>query len=81
MSETYEKVTVLSEGFTVSKIVWRRFKSAAPGLVERTLDHNPGLAALGPILPVGTVFELVIPSPDEERQTVPVRRIWGMETA
>lgn len=33
-------------------------------LVPAVLDANPGLARLGPILPVGTQF--VIPEPDSE---------------
>jgi len=78
MSETYEKVTVNGVGFTLAKIVWRRFKAPAPMVVERTLDHNPGLAALGPILPIGTVFELVIPGPEDAKPIIPIRRLWGV---
>lgn len=76
MSETIEEVTVVGENVTLSLLVWRRFNSAVPGLVERTLDTNPGLAALGPHLPVGTVVRLPIPTPRQAPAVTPIR-LWG----
>ena len=58
-----EKITVMGDDLTVSLIVWRRFHAPMPGLVEQTLELNPGLADLGHYLPVGTVFYLPIPTP------------------
>ena len=77
MSETYEKVTVKTSGQTLSKIIWRRFRKPVEGIRERTLNHNPGLAALGPVLPVGTTFEIVVPGPEEAIKNMPVIRLWG----
>jgi phage tail protein X len=37
--------------------------------VERILDENPGLAALGPYLPVSTVIPVPIDSPRAPDQT------------
>lgn len=49
-----EVIQVEGEGLMLDAVLWQRFKRPTPGLVERTLDVNPGLAALGPILPHGT---------------------------
>lgn len=75
MSETIETVKVEREGLTLSRIIWRRFKKQVPGLVERVLDINPGLSALGPILPVGTVIKIPIPNVRQNRDVTPVR-LW-----
>lgn len=47
-------MTVTAEHTTLDLLLWRVLRREVPGLVEATLDLNPGLAALGPILPVGT---------------------------
>ena len=74
MSTTYETVTIRSEGFTLSRIIWRRFRRPMPGLLERTLSENAGLASAGLLLPVGTTFRL--PIPQETPARVPVIRLW-----
>lgn len=75
MSELYERITVMGEDLTVSLIVWRRFRTPMPGLVERTLDNNPGLADLGHYLPLGTVFLLPIPAP-RQPSVLPALKLW-----
>lgn len=50
------------EGDTADLAVWRE-RGHEPGLVERTLDMNPGLAARGPVLPAGTAISLPEPPP------------------
>lgn len=47
------------QGDTVDSLCWRHLRSSVP--VEQVLDLNPGLAALGPLLPAGTLVTL----PDE----------------
>jgi phage tail protein X len=65
---------------TLSKIVWQRFRQSMEQyrVVERTLERNPGLAALGPVLPFGTEFDLVIPGAEEQTVQVPVIRVYGV---
>ena len=66
---------VQSEGLTLSLIVWRLFKRKPDGYVERVLARNPGLAELGPFLPVGTKVVLpldVEPAPKARLVT----RLW-----
>ena len=41
------------QGDTVDAICWRMFGVTA-GVVETVYDMNRGLAALGPVLPIGT---------------------------
>lgn len=75
-----ERITVNGIGLTLSKIVWRRFRRPTPGVVEATLAANPGLADLGPILPLGTAFDLVIPAEATAKDARPVIRLWGAST-
>jgi phage tail protein X len=69
-------VKVAGEGVSVDLLIWREYKRPMIGLVEKVLDTNPGLAALGPILPVGTLVKLptVKPPPVTE---IAVVRLWS----
>ena len=66
---------VAGEGISVDLLIWREYRRPMPGLVEAVLDSNPGLAALGPILPVGTLVKLPLlkPAPVAELAVV---RLW-----
>lgn len=75
MTETTERITVTSENVTLSLIVWRRFKRSMPGLVERTIALNPGLADVGAFLPVGLTINLPIPVEKQNRDVTPIR-LW-----
>jgi len=75
MSATIEAITVVGENLTISLLVWRRFGEAIPDLVEQVYDMNPGLALLGPVLPLGTVVRVPIPTPRASRDITPVR-LW-----
>ena len=48
------------QGDAVDLIAFRRFGTSS-GTAESILDANPGLAALGPILPMGLVIRIPIP--------------------
>jgi phage tail protein X len=79
MTDITERVTVEGDDLTISLIVWRRFHRAMPGLVERIYAMNPGLAAHGPTLPLGTSFLLPVPAPDPAPDPVQVLapiRLW-----
>jgi phage tail protein X len=71
MTDIIERVTVEGDGLTISLIVWRRFHGAMPGLVERIYAMNPGLAAHGPTLPLGTSVVLLVPAPDLAHDPAP----------
>ena len=75
MGSLIEPVIVEGEGLTVSLIVWRRFRRPMPGLVERIYATNPGLADLGPVLPIGVRFGMPIPSEPAQQRLEPVR-LW-----
>ena len=64
-----QPIVTESEGLTVPLILWRKFRGPRPGLLERTLALNPGLAGAGPRLPVATAFLLPV-----DRPTAPVRQ-------
>lgn len=48
------------QGDTVDSLCWRHY-GATRGLNELVLEANPGLAALGAILPIGHEVELPPP--------------------
>lgn len=70
MTATYRA----EEGDTLDFICWK-FYGQQSGAVELVLDANPGLASLGPVLPVNTTITLPdIPKPATEVQPI---RLWG----
>ncbi|WP_101342301.1 tail protein X [Cereibacter azotoformans] len=73
---TYEILTVAGDGITLPLLIWRRFKRPMPGLIEATLDANPGLADLGPVLPVGTKIRIPIPAPEAEERPAERISLW-----
>lgn len=56
----FNELKVESEGITLPLLIWRQEGRQPPGYAERILDLNPGLAAHGPFLPVGTVVRMPI---------------------
>ena len=61
----HELMTVAGAYITADLIVWRRYRSPAPGILEQLLDDNPHLAKLhrvSPFLPVGTELRIPIDS-------------------
>lgn len=55
-------VTVRSlQGDTVDLLCQRHLGTTTQGVVEATLSGNPGLSALGPVLPTGTAVVLQVP--------------------
>lgn len=60
-------------GDTLDYLCWRRYGATDNRVVEGVLQANPGLAALGPVLPAGTVVRL--PTMLQPAQTKGVR-LW-----
>lgn len=58
-------VQVAQEDMTLDLLVWRALGRQDDQLVEQTLTLNPGLAGLGPVLPIGTI--VVLPEPPAAR--------------
>lgn len=55
------------QGDTLDALCQRHLGTTAGGVVEATLTANPGLAALGPVLPPGTQVLLVQPAQTTDR--------------
>lgn len=53
-----ETIVIRGDGITLDLLLWRRFGRIGQSLVEATLALNPGLAALGVTLPLGTSIVL-----------------------
>lgn len=55
---------IVEQGFTtLDLLLFRRFRREIPGLVEKTLNQNQGIAGAGAFLPVGTEVIVEIPAP------------------
>lgn len=69
-------VKVVQDEMTIDLLVWRALGRQDQQLVEQTLTLNPGLAALGTILPIGSVVELpeLQPARARLRETV---KLWS----
>ena len=70
------RVQVTRDEMTLDLIVWTVFGRQDPGVVEQAFDLNPGLAALGAVIPVGTYVELPEPQAPKPalRETV---QLWS----
>lgn len=63
-----------SDGDTLDYVCWK-FYGQQSGAVESVLAANPGLADLGPVLPVNT--RIILPSLSQPAQEVQPIRLWG----
>lgn len=75
MSGVDRLYTVRRDGERLDKIARAELGTERGGTVESLLALNPGLAALDPILPMGTVIRLPARPPETPRKRVV--RIWG----
>lgn len=66
-------IAYANQNETVDSICYRMLGSTA-GLVEQTLELNPGLADLGTCLPEGT--EVLLPQIQSQPATVPSVKLW-----
>ena len=67
-------VTVRGEGLTLDLLLHRKHGVRGRELLEATLTLNPGVAALGAVLPLGTVVTL----PDLPEPRAPERRVLNL---
>ena len=64
-------------GEPVDALAWRTLGDRA-GLVELIHARNPGLAALGPLLPEGTIVEVPLPAAAAPAAPVaPLVQLWS----
>ncbi|MBB4835475.1 tail protein X [Acinetobacter schindleri] len=58
---------------TVDAICWREYGRSS-GVVEKVLEANPGIAAFGPFLPMGT--EVILPDLETPQQIKQTIQLW-----
>ena len=75
-TQAIEIIEVKGEGVLLSRIVARRYRRYIPHYVERLYDINPGLAAQGPILTVGTKIKFPSPNATENTNSVDIIKLW-----
>ncbi|MEO3479740.1 tail protein X [Phaeobacter sp. CAU 1743] len=61
------------EGETLDEIVWRHYGAEIRGALETVIEANQGIAALGPILPLGTRLLLPVIDAPKEAESL---RLW-----
>lgn len=62
-----------NEGETLDALCWRAL-ARTHGIVEATLERNPGLADYGPVLPAGLLVDL--PDTTTSTATRPTIKLW-----
>lgn len=72
MADSVELYTTVA-GDMVDNIAFKRFGSSRLH-AERILDTNPGLAAMGSVLPAGVVIRIPVPAVPDRQKTA--RRLW-----
>lgn len=70
-------ITITRPRTMLDLLLWRQFGVAGAALLEQTLEANPGLAAVGAELPLGTVVHLPDNAPALGAQPVPVLDLFG----
>ena len=75
---TIETLTVPADRpfMTLDLLLFERFRREVPDLVERTLERNPGLAALGAFLPPGTSVAVELPAPANRPPPREIVTLW-----
>lgn len=63
------------QGDKLDLLLWRE-AGLGPSELGRVLDANPGLADLGPILPLGTVVTVPATARATSARTLPVVNLW-----
>lgn len=53
-----QRIVVQQQGVTLDLLLWRIHGRRGQNLVEAALVANPGLAALGPVIPLGTAIDI-----------------------
>jgi phage tail protein X len=76
MADQVEIIAIRGEEISVALLVARRFRDYMPGYVERVFDLNPGLAAMGPFLALGTRVWLPTPTLQETQGKEIVLKLW-----
>lgn len=71
-----ETLTVDRVACPLDLLLFQRFRREVPGLVEETFERNPGLAALGTFLPIGTKVVVEIPAPTNRPSPKPIITLW-----
>lgn len=66
-------LTVRREGMTLDLLLWEEMRRNDEALIVATLAANPGLAAKGHVLPVGTVVQVPDEAPPRAQTTI---RLW-----
>lgn len=68
-------IVVEGEGIALDRLLFE--VTGREDMVPATLDANPGLARLGPILPAGTAIRVPEPTDAEEIAVVPIVTLWS----
>jgi len=76
MTTSVEVLEIRGEGLVLSRIIARRYRRYIPHYLERIYDLNPGLAAQGPILTVGTKIKFPAPMSAEDTNAIDIVRLW-----
>ena len=66
-------IVIAQQGDTVDALCWRHYRQTA-GSTEQVLELNPGLSAIGAILPEG--YQITLPDQLPAPATKPLIQLW-----
>ena len=60
-----QSFTIKRERMTLDLLLFQAYGAEGQGLVEQAIELNPGLASLGPVIPLNTTVTIPdLPTPD-----------------
>lgn len=68
-------VEVTGDGVALDALLFEQL--VREDMVPATLDANPGLAAIGPVLPPGTKVAIPVPTTPEAAPTAAIVTLWS----
>lgn len=71
-----ETLVVGHDDVTLDLLLWRHFRRAYDGMVERTLDLNPGLSSFT-VLPLGRRVIVDLPPPSQPGRAAALVTLWN----
>lgn len=70
-----EQSLMARQGDKLDLLLWRD-AGLGPGEIARVCDANPGLADLGPILPLGTIIVVPATADTGASRALPLIQLW-----
>lgn len=72
-----QTITIRRENMTLDLLLFQAYGAEGQAMVEQALALNPGLAALGPVIPLGTAVTIPDRPSTDQFKARPVVSLFG----